>query len=626
MYKLFHSASNHQPGLLILSLVVCLVLPLPAMSAGETQTSAKMVAKVSDRPGGPSVPDSRIERLKTIGQSDVGGSKNQEKPANRPVKDKWAVVIGISKFQDSTINLKYPSKDAKDFYNYLIGDGQFAKNHVVLLTDEKATRANILSVIGDTWLPRVANPDDLVVIYISSHGSPADMDVGGVNYLVAHDTNSQCLYATGIPLQDLMRIIKRRVHCERVVIILDACHSGAATADSKDLYRTGNVSASQMVAGTGQLVIASSKPDQVSWEGKAYENGVFTRHLIDSLKQKGNQTKLGLAFENMKDKVQQEVLMDRGQLQTPELKSQWRGDDLILSIVPMQPRVGIPIESLQLEPQSGLAMAQQAAKLEMMPPKTVLNNGNIYRVFNRPTRETSFTLDGPALVTYVYTYHWNDGRGMHPGTIALRHEDGTLYGPWQSTGKPGQGNVPNAYWECEPMAELKQGRYTVIDSDPSSWAQNEGTNSSGFARVKVVPHSVNPGAVVSRAVKQEPVTKIFDNGNIALVFNKPTAPTSFRVKAPLLVTAITNYHWNDGKGQDPGNITLVCLDGTVYGPWRSHGLAGQGRAPNAHWQCSVNVVLKPGVYVVLDSDVDTWSQNPGSGGAGMTTIQGVYQD
>ena len=141
---------------------------------------------------------------------------------DRPIKDKWALVVGISQFADKGINLKYPAKDATDFYNFLIGPGHFSKDHVRLLTNEKATRANILATIGDRWLPRVAHPDDLVVVYISSHGSPADLDVGGVNYIVAHDTDPESLYATGIPIQDLMRIIKARVHCERVVIILDA--------------------------------------------------------------------------------------------------------------------------------------------------------------------------------------------------------------------------------------------------------------------------------------------------------------------------------------------------------------------------------------------------------------------
>ncbi len=37
-------------------------------------------------------------------------------------------------------------------------------------------------------MPHVANPDDLVLIYISSHGSASEMDVGGVNYIIAHDS------------------------------------------------------------------------------------------------------------------------------------------------------------------------------------------------------------------------------------------------------------------------------------------------------------------------------------------------------------------------------------------------------------------------------------------------------
>lgn len=547
-------------------------------------------------------------------------------PVNRPIKDKWALVVGISKFQDSKINLKYPAKDARDFYNYLVSEGRFAKNHVVLLTDEKATRANILSVIGDSWLPRVANPDDLVVIYISSHGSPADLDVGGINYLVAHDTSSLSLYATGIPLQDLMRIIKGRVHCDRVVIVLDACHSGAASAESKGVARGGNIDASQMVAGTGQLVIASSKPDQVSWEGKNYENGVFTKHLIDSLKLKGTQTTLGIAFEDMKDKVQQEVLMDRGELQTPEMKSQWKGDDLVLSIVPTKPRIGIPIESLSLAESSKNVVGQETAPKLPLPPKTVLDNGNKYTVYNQPTRRTQFNLDTDALLTYIYTYHWNYGRGAKPGTVALRHEDGTVYGPWNCVGKSGQGQVPNAYWECEPMAQIKAGGYTVIDSDTPTWAQNEVSGSTGFARVKVVP--CLPATRSSSALanlKRGPVSKIFDNGNIYAVSSRPPAPTYFSIEAPVLVTSIANYHWNDGKGQDPGNISLVHQDGTIYGPWRSSGFSGQGNAPNVRWQCSINEVLKPGLYVVLDSDPNTWSHNSESRGAGITELLGVYQ-
>ncbi len=260
---------------------------------------------------------------------------------NRPVRDKWALIVGISNFQDNKLNLKYPAKDAKDFNDYLLKEGNFAPDHVKLLVNEQATRANILSELGDKWLPRVANPDDLVVIYISSHGSASDMDIGGVNYLLAYDSQVDSLYASGLPMQDLTRIIKGRVHSDRVVLVLDACHSGAADPGSKGLFRQGNVDITEVAQGTGQLVISSSQPSQVSWESKHYQNSVFTRCLIESLKSKGSATTLGEAFSNMKDKVQQEVLTERGVLQTPVLKSRWKGNDLRLAAPAVTPRPGL---------------------------------------------------------------------------------------------------------------------------------------------------------------------------------------------------------------------------------------------------------------------------------------------
>ncbi|MBN8661489.1 MAG: caspase family protein [Candidatus Obscuribacter phosphatis] len=260
---------------------------------------------------------------------------------NRPVRDKWALIIGISNFQDSTLNLRYPAKDAKDFYEFLVKEANFAPDHVKLLTDEKATRANILSELGDKWLPRVANPDDLVLIYFSSHGSASDMDIGGVNYLLAYDSQVDSLYASGLPMQDLTRIIKGRVHSDRVVLVLDACHSGAAETGGKGLFRKGNLDADAVAQGTGQLVISSSQPSQVSWESKKYQNSVFTRCLIDSLRKNGDATTLGEAFQNLKDKVQEEVLRERGVMQTPVLKSRWKGSDLRLATPAVSPRPGL---------------------------------------------------------------------------------------------------------------------------------------------------------------------------------------------------------------------------------------------------------------------------------------------
>lgn len=278
---------------------------------------------------------------------------------DKRVADKWALVIGISNFKDSTINLKYAAKDATDFKNFLVTQENFAADHVMLLTDENASKEKITSQLGQGWLGKRAQPDDLVVVYVSSHGSPSLEDVG-VNFLVAHDTDKYKLVSTGIPMQWLTKIIEEQVHSKRVVVILDVCHSGSAGADSKKtsdiddvdddadsdsaskgLMRVTNMDASKLNVGSGQVVLCSSLADQVSWESKNYPNSIFTRKLMEALQCNGKNTSLKEAFEKLRTLVSAEVLSDRGAVQTPSLYNKsWTGGDPVLAVPPSSPRSG----------------------------------------------------------------------------------------------------------------------------------------------------------------------------------------------------------------------------------------------------------------------------------------------
>lgn len=258
--------------------------------------------------------------------------------ADRPVTDKWALVIGISNFKDSSINLKYAAKDATDFRNFLVSSEKFHDDHVKLLTDETATRENIIGMLGDRWLGRHVGPDDLVVVYVSSHGSQAQGDAGGVNFLVAHDTNKNSLAATGIPMQWLTKIVSEQVHSDRIILILDVCHSGAASEGEKALERKAdvNIDPQLMKIGTGEMIICSSAADQVSWESKKYENSVFTHCLIESLRSNKDETTVLQAYKKLKLLVESEVLQDRGNFQTPMLwNKHWVGKDPALAVQPV---------------------------------------------------------------------------------------------------------------------------------------------------------------------------------------------------------------------------------------------------------------------------------------------------
>lgn len=119
------------------------------------------------------------------------------------------------------------------------------------------------------------------------------------------------------------------------------------------------------------------------------------------------------------------------------------------------------------------------------PQVTVLETGNTLGI--RPGGSApSFTLDKPATLSIFTTYHYVDGGGPAPGTLALTGADGTTYGPWQTKGLDGQGGVANAFWEARPDVLLPAGTYKVVDSDPSTWSTNDKAQGIGFTTVVVV--------------------------------------------------------------------------------------------------------------------------------------------
>jgi hypothetical protein len=101
---------------------------------------------------------------------------------------------------------------------------------------------------------------------------------------------------------------------------------------------------------------------------------------------------------------------------------------------------------------------------------------------NGASKPTVFTIVESWNVTEIKTYHWNNGKGVRPGTIGLKSSGGITYGPWQATGLPGQGGVADAYWVVSPQVVIPAGTYTVIDSDPATWAKNnEDTGGMGMS-------------------------------------------------------------------------------------------------------------------------------------------------
>lgn len=262
-----------------------------------------------------------------------GGSEQQQaQPAAStpavagPVQQKWALVVGISQFEDPDVpKLYYTTADAKGFAEELVdpGIGGFPADHVTLLLDSQATTVGIKEALNR--IARQAGANDEVVIYVATHGSPRSMDVTGANYIVTYDTkfenggqlDEDALYATALPMVQLANAVATRMKALRTLVILDTCYSGGAiTNPSKVMVGSiGNASVSnatldRMSQGTGRIILAAASENEESLENSQLQHGYFTYFLLQALKKNSGLMPLTDVYSTVAQAVTQRVAAD----------------------------------------------------------------------------------------------------------------------------------------------------------------------------------------------------------------------------------------------------------------------------------------------------------------------------
>jgi hypothetical protein len=220
--------------------------------------------------------------------------------APSPVGQRWAVVIGISNYKNATQrlpSLRFAHSDAAAFAEFLKSEagGGFAADHVRLLTNEQATVTEVRAALFEFLRHTVK--EDLVVIYFSGHGIP-DPDKPSNLYLVAHDSNPARIAATGVPMWDIETALVRTIAAERVLVLVDACHSAGAAEGVRGIGVSGQFKTYfDELARTkpGRLVFTSCEGYEVSREAEKWGggHGVFTWALLDGLRGKADLDKDG---------------------------------------------------------------------------------------------------------------------------------------------------------------------------------------------------------------------------------------------------------------------------------------------------------------------------------------------
>jgi len=206
------------------------------------------------------------------------------------VRERWAVVVGISRYAHSGsrfANLQYAAADAALFREFLAGpeSGGFARDHVLCLLDEKATLQNLKRALFE-FLAQ-AHKDDLVVIFFSGHGLPEPRSAQ--LFLLCHDSDPEHLASTAFPMYDVQTALSRFIKAERVLVYADACHAGGLSGDGNakgSSYNPVHQYFQQLAQARGRLIFTASQKGELSFESEKYGggHGAFTHFLVKGLR------------------------------------------------------------------------------------------------------------------------------------------------------------------------------------------------------------------------------------------------------------------------------------------------------------------------------------------------------
>jgi hypothetical protein len=216
----------------------------------------------------------------SVGSSQFGGRR-------------YALVVGVSryKFHEGGLNdLEYADADSQSIATFLKTRAGFKDSDISYLENENATVENVRAAV-DLFLDR-ARENDLVFLFIASHGTQDPFDPKNL-YLVLHDSKVTNMSRTALNMSELQTLFSTRLRAKRMVILIDACHSGgvdsAPVSGARQLERnennTFNVYAEKLFSGEGRALLTSSDVNEISQEGKKWGggHGVFTWAVLEGL-------------------------------------------------------------------------------------------------------------------------------------------------------------------------------------------------------------------------------------------------------------------------------------------------------------------------------------------------------
>jgi len=194
----------------------------------------------------------------------------------------YALIIGINTYEKAS-NLDYAVEDATSIARLLTDKFNFPSKNVKVLLNDEATFTNIRNSLAE--ISSSANENDRVLIYFAGHGQTMDLPDGGeMGYLIPVDGNQNNLYASAIPMNDLLDL-SYMSKAKHMLFLVDACYGGLASVGTRglDAKTTPNYIEKIVRDKARQIITAGGKNEEVI-EKDEWGHSAFAKNLIHGLK------------------------------------------------------------------------------------------------------------------------------------------------------------------------------------------------------------------------------------------------------------------------------------------------------------------------------------------------------
>jgi len=195
------------------------------------------------------------------------------------------LTIGIDQYNEEyakNLRLQFADRDARDLASAIINtqDALYEVKPTVLL-DKDANKKGILRAL-DTIAVDMASGSgaDLTVIHFSGHGALVD----GKLYLLPYEVDARDnagIQSDGLSVDELRTKLAELGQHGRVLVLVDACHSGATTTNGSPLSMDSTALRTALAA-ANVSVLTSSTGTEVSYETPELQHGAFPRALLDA--------------------------------------------------------------------------------------------------------------------------------------------------------------------------------------------------------------------------------------------------------------------------------------------------------------------------------------------------------